>query len=166
MALFELVSKHVKVRNVYYDLKSKEQRTKIIKPKYKLAGHPIEDLGQFVFFILTVSTDAYTKKILIEVRQSEWEERNKKYPQRLNGISHIDITKVEVLTSSQVTYKILDKKNRFKYIAKIPSSRFDYLKKKLLQLRSGKTPISKETDKLLTKALNADLPAIMKELGI
>lgn len=164
MALFDKVDRFVKVRNVHRDKKSRERPTGVIKPKYKLAGEPLWDLDQFAFFILTGSNpDAYHKRLLVKVNQSEWLNRASNM---LKGVSYIDITRHELMSSRQVAMKIVDKKNGFKYAAELPQAKFQILQKKMLRLKYMRNPVPKETKRVIAKALQVTAPGIMRKLGI
>ena len=163
MSLFEGVIKHVKPRNVHFDKKSKEQTTGITRRKYKLAGKPIRELDQFIFFILAGSPGAYHKKLTVRVGQSEWLNR---VPNRLEGVSHIDITRYEVLSSRRVGLKLVERGNRFRCVAELPEVKFLELHDKLTKLRSLRKPVPRETKLTIAKALGSVTPDIMRKLGL
>lgn len=166
MTLFDTVNKHVKARNVHLDKKSFEQSTGIIKSKYKLAGHPIKDLDQFIFFILSSNSDAYHKVVLVKICDNEWINRNPNLSTKLRGESCIDITRHEILSSRIVGLKLTDKKNGFKYVAELPEGKFEKLQKKMVRLKYLKKPVATETKRLIAKTLQVTAPDIMKKLGI
>lgn len=166
MALFDVLSRLVKVKNVHYDRKSREGITKIVKPKYKLVGNPLKDLDQFIFFVLSSSPRAYHKRLLVKVGSEEWLNKDSAQSSRLCGVAHIDITRYELLTSRTVGLKIADRKNGFKYVAELPEIKFKELQKKLLQLKYMKRPVPSETKRLIAGALQATATDIMRSLGI
>lgn len=166
MALFDAVSKKVRVKNVHLDKKSFEKSTGRTKCKYKLAGNPIKELDQFFFFILAGELGAYHKALTVKVGSDEWINRNPQHPSRLGGLSHIDITRYEVLTSREVGKKIIEKNNGFHFIAELPQSKFIELQGKLLKLKFMYKPVSAEVRGEIALALQVTSDDIMRRLGI
>lgn len=167
MSVFDSVNKHVKLKNVHRDTKSFEVTTRKTKVKYKLAGNPLRDLDQFPFFVLSGShPGAYHGSTSIDIKETEWINRNPKYPSRLRGPSRIDVTRFEILSTYQVVHKILDKKNRFKCIAELPESKYRKLKEGLKKIRTLHRPVSVELQNLLVKALEPLAEDIRRKLGI
>lgn len=165
MALFQTVSRLVATNKVHLDRKSKENSTGKIKPKYKLVGHPIEALDQFIFFILSSHSGAYHKRLTVKVDSKDWTNRNPKYATHLQDVSYIDITKFETLSSRVVALKMADSKNGFKCIAELPSNKLLELQNKLKRAKYMHIPIPRETRRIIADALQVS-GQIMRKLGL
>lgn len=166
MSKFESVAKHINARNVHRDKKSFEITTGKVKPKFKLAGNPIKDLGQFIFFILAGSSDAYHKALIVKVNENEWIERNSNQLHHIRETSYIDITRYELFTTREILYKILDKNNGFKYIAKLPENKLLELEKKRRKIKFLNKPVANEIQLLIKEALRIDIPETLENLRI
>ena len=119
-----LLLRKVTIQNVYFDKKSYEKSTGLTKPKYKLAGNPLNKV--YTFFITTTNSDACHRKSTVIVKKCHWEN---KVDNHLNAPeSFIDVKKVEVLTSDEVLIKIKDLDNKFILTAKLCDSKFSELK--------------------------------------
>ncbi|MEK6839485.1 MAG: hypothetical protein AABX72_00965 [Nanoarchaeota archaeon] len=166
MATFDIICRHVKLKNVHMDEKSKEAVTGKVKRKYKLAGNPIKDLDQFIFFVMTSDPNAYHRATSIQVDQTEWINRNTDFPKSLQGVSHIDLTRNEVLTAGEVGYKIVDEKNRFHKIAELPESKYREFKEGLVRLKKLRKPTAPEITRLLVRGLEPLSSDLARKLGV
>jgi len=165
MTRFEKVNSFIKFKNVHYDKKSIEKSTGRERCKYKLAGYPFKELDQFIFFVCASRPDAYHKATTIIFDESEWINRNPSYPSRLRGKSCIDVSRYELLTTIQVANKIIDRKNRFKYIAELTDSKFQELQEILPKTRRLHPPIGRDIKQLLASGLQVP-DDILRELGL
>jgi len=166
MATFDIICRHVKAKNVHRDEKSKEIATRKVKRKYKLAGNPISDLDQFVFFVMTSKGDTYHRITSIQVNETEWINRSNAFPASLKGMSYVDLTRHEVLTTGEVGYKILDPNNRLQRIAELPEYKYRELKSKLVRMRTLRKPTAPEVTRLLARGLEPLSDELIRELGI
>ncbi len=119
-----VASSIVEPRHVYYDKKSKERRTGIVKPKYKVAMQYLSVSEFFPFYLF--NTDPCAKTYRFTVKQSELENRN---PSLLsNDESHIDVRELETHTAEEIIRKRNDRENGFPLVAKLKTTRFAVLR--------------------------------------
>jgi hypothetical protein len=166
MTTFDVICRHVKPKNVHRDEKSQEATTGVVKRKYKLAGNPLKDLDQFVFYIMTSSPSACHRDTSIRVDETEWINRNTKFPAALQGVGYIDLTKHEVLTSGEVGYKIIDPKNRFQRMAELPETRYRELKNGLAHIKKLRKATAPEVTRLLVRSLEPLSSDLARDLGV
>jgi hypothetical protein len=99
----------IKPKHLYLDKKSKELTTSEIKPKYKLAGNSLPDLGAYFFYILTKSSASCKTKFTLIIKQTDWEDKIKgRFLKR--PVSYCDLTKYELLDKIVLLSKLKDKK--------------------------------------------------------
>lgn len=166
MAVFDVICRHVRPKNVHRDRKSIETTTGVVKLKYKLAGNPLRDLDQFVFFVMTSNPNTCHRNTSIRVDETEWINKDTRFPTSLQGVSYIDLTKHEFLTSEEIRYKILDPKNHFRRIAELPENKYRTLKNGLVRLRNLPKPTAPEITRLLVQGLEPISSDLIRKLGI
>lgn len=158
-----LLSKIAK-RGLYYDKKSKEETTGVIKPKYKLAGNNIPAIEQYFFHVLATTLSVCKASVTLRIRQQDWEERVKgSYLPK--DISYCDLTKFEIMDGLELLEKIKDKKNGFPYVAKLCSSKYEKLKKLGKKMKYD-TRISDEAIKIVINGLSDSADEIAMKLGL
>ncbi len=165
------LEEYIKTRNVYFDKKSFEKRIKKTRRKYKLAGNtfPLElEVDFFYFFILMSSISACQKFLTIEVKESEWINRNLEYPDYFRErSSFIDINKIEKLSAKEIRSKINDKKNGFLYIAELPRDKFKKLQNyRKFRMPASYKPIPSDIQKMTRMALAEDMNEAIRKFGI
>lgn len=124
-------------QNVYCDKSSLENKTEVVKKKYKLAGEILKPFEVYTFFIATGEKSACNSHTTIEVEQQHWE--NKVSGHLMKDKGYIDLHKVEALSGDEICNKMRDKTNRFSAIARLCD-------KKYLELRSLSCNIHKYTN--------------------
>jgi hypothetical protein len=158
----------IKAQNVYFDRKSREASTGLVKPKYKLSGKVPRELDVFIFFPLTKNKGACSKYLSICVSKMEWENKN---PQHLNECySYISIRAVETIDQTELLQKINDNDNKFDFVARLPNNKFAKLKKLLQNIDKSSSYISPR-DKVVIGAALSDGDAIsiqkaLQDLGL
>lgn len=115
----------------YCDEKSFEKYTGKTKRKYKLAGNPIVGLylGQYVFHHITHVKDAYIKEVTLTINKADWKYRAKDPQYLKEDFSYCDLSKHDILTREELSEKIIDKENGFKYAARLCASKCEELLK-------------------------------------
>jgi len=131
----KLILQTIEPQKVYYDKKSVEQSTKIIKRKYKMAGNSFASLSIYTFFIITSKQASCSHGTMITVEQHHWENKD---PACLNeNYSYIDIKKIEQLTGAEICAKKNDSYNGFKFVAKLCDDKYNDLKTLLPFISTG-----------------------------
>ncbi len=148
----DVIFQSIETQGVYRDEKSLEVFTKIVKPKYKLAGNIIDlpPLLFYPFFILTTQKTACRSLLTVQIRKSDWENRD---PRHLNEeYSYVDINKVEPLSKEAIIQKRRDSQNGFIFVGKLPDAKFEELRSKRKNL-SKTQPIPEKHSALIECAL-------------
>ena len=115
--------KRLLIKNhVYCDERSIESGTKVIKRKYKIFCNPIDAWDQYAFVITFGQKESTNENHTFIVKESDWEYKVNQFEGRkpyLHGDSYCDVSKIDILTSDQIFYKIREKDNQFLCIAKL-----------------------------------------------
>lgn len=132
-------------RNTFADKTSEEERTGVIKKKYKLLFKQHKELGLYVFFVLTSSPSACVKERMFSINKTDWEER---LGNSLDAdCSYTDIQSHSVVhDKSEVLEKASNPKIGFSYVAKLYQSKFNELSTAIenyLSATTAKTDIEK-----------------------
>ena len=162
MTHFDSVCRYVKTRNVHFDKNSLEEETGRFRNKFKLVGKPIKTLNQFIFFTCSKSDAAYHKATTIKILSGEWENRSPKYLDKLDKTTYIDVQKSQPFEAIEIAEKIMNDRNGFEYIAKLPETKFVSMRTLFLQKRYK---IAKELRPLIAEAVEVE-PEIMRRLGL
>lgn len=157
--LTKIIPKHL-----YFDKKSKELATNRIKPKYKLAGNSLPDLGAYFFYVLTKISSSCKTNFKLIIKQTDWE--NKIIgPYLTEPVSYCDLSKYELLDRTILISKMKDKENGFPYIAKLCEAKFQELKK--IQTKIQKYPlISRDTKNIIDRGMSETIDQIASKLDI
>lgn len=163
----DVIIQSIETRSAYRDEKSLEAYTKIVKPKYKLAGNIIDlsPLMFYPFFILTTERTACRSLLTVQIRKSDWENKD---PLHLNEeYSYVDINKVEPLSKEAIAQKRRDPKNRFLFVGKLSDTKFKELRSKRENL-SKTRPIPERHSALIECALaDAEIPQkVLEKLSL
>jgi hypothetical protein len=150
-----LVLKKIQTQNAYYDRKSKEKFTNIIKPKYKLAGNILLEI--YTFFVLTTEEQACQKFLTLKIMRDDWEDRNPNYLKA--SCSYLDIKKVEVLNKNEILQKCRDKQNGFPCVAKLCDKQFKQLRELRAKIQLSHRPVPTKITNLIFQALEEAKPA-------
>ncbi|MFH1227885.1 MAG: hypothetical protein V1701_08270 [Planctomycetota bacterium] len=156
----------VQTKHAYFDRKSLEESTGIIKCKYKLCGNILPALEFFTFFILTTNRDACQKYLTLTIQQADWENRDNNHLR--DQCSYLDIKNVEALNKDNLLSKIKDTSNRFAVVAKLCDNKFKKLQQLQDRIHSSRHPVPPKKIELIEKALtDAKEPEkVIKKLGL
>ena len=163
----DVIFQSIETQSAYRDEKSLEITTKIVKRKYKLAGNIIDlpPLKFYPFFILTTEKTACRSALTVQIRKSDWENKDSRY---LNEeYSYADINKVEPLSKESIIQKRRDPQNRFLFVGKLSDEKFAELRSKRENL-SKTRPIPEKHSALIECALaDADIPhKVLEKLSL
>ena len=161
-----LLLSQVQLSNVHYDIKSEEKAIsykKLVKPKYKLAGHVLRigPHSYFTFFVLTKNKDACRRDLRICFLQVDWEDKNPRYLRQ--PISYTDLTRCEAMDEKEVLSKIKDCNNRFIRVARLRNSKLVEMIGLLSSMRATRKPIPPEKKTLAEMALVPNMAAIAQD---
>lgn len=138
-------------QHTYFDRKSEERGTGVVKGKYKVAGNILPTLGVYAFFPLTSKYETCHKLLTVSIEQSDWENKD---PQHLHGdFSYLNIKKVETLNKKDLLVKMKDYDNRFLTVARLCDRKYEELRGLLNTLPNTRTFISDVTKDLINSAL-------------
>ncbi len=154
----------ITLKHLYLDKKSKEQTTNIIKPKYKLAGNSLPDIGMYFFYVLTKTSATGKAKFTLVIRQTDWENKIVG-PYLTEPASYCDLTKFELLGPSDLLGKFRDKENGFPYIAKLCEMKFQELRKIQTKIQKNSL-ISRDTKSIVVRGMSKAVDQIASKLGI
>jgi hypothetical protein len=154
--------KKVRAQGVYCDRQSKEVATKIIKPKYKVAGNQL--LNIFTFFVATKNKGACQRGFTIEVQRKHWEQLQQGHLSSPFG--YIDITKLESFTDQEIISKMKDRRNGFPCVARLCDEKYQELRQLRQNPRLGSALRTTEKMALATMALDdvVDMTKFHKDL--
>jgi hypothetical protein len=157
----QLLNKIAK-KNLYFDKRSRELTTNIVKPKYKLAGNSI--LDEYFFNILTTILAACKTEFTLTIKQTDWE--NKRNGRYLNEpVSYCDLTKCELLDKLTLLKKMKDRHNKFRQVAKLADAKYEQLQN--LQSRFASCPyVPRETKDMVDHGISDALDKIASKLGL
>lgn len=161
----KLLLAKIETQNAYFDKKSKEESTNMIKRKYKLTGNIFPAFNIYTFFVLTSNKDSCQRFLTIEIYCQDWEDREAKH--LTASVSYIDIKRVEVMGKIDLLNKKRDIENGFLYVGRLSNEKY----KKLQELRS-KVPktVPKHTKDFIDLALieteGDTVDTILKKLGL
>ena len=149
----------------YYDKKSFEEKTGIIKPKYKLLRKKLPfPLNSFIFFVLTTNVDACERFFTLHLQQTDW--INIKTGYLLEKCSYLDIRKIEVLDEGNVLKKMKDCDNKFLKIAKLSDKKFSEIKTLYANSYQNPVKVSEEIRELIEIATTDSEEKILQRLGL
>ena len=149
----------------YYDKKSFEEKTGIIKPKYKLLRKKLPfPLNSFIFFVLTTKIGACERFFTLYLRQADW--INKKTGYLTEECSYLDIRKIEVLDEKSVLKKMKDCDNKFLKIAKLSDEKFLEIKNLYANSYQNPVKVSEEIRELIEIATTDSEERILQRLGL
>lgn len=152
----------IKKRHLYFDKKSKEEHTNIIKPKYKLAGNVI--LDNYFFHVLTTDSSACKRKLTVTIPRCKWENVSDDGFLR-EDVSYCDLRRCDIIEKNLLLSKIKDKGNTFPYVAKLCEVKYIELCK--LQDTLNVLPyISEETKNIVEKCLSDNVDEILSTLEL
>ncbi|HMK76438.1 MAG TPA: hypothetical protein VK568_09710 [Thermodesulfobacteriota bacterium] len=157
----QLLNKIVK-KNLYYDKRSRELATNVVKPKYKLAGNSI--LEEYFFNILTTTLMACKTEFTLTIQQTDWEDkRNGRY---LNEpVSYCDLTKYELLDKLTLLKKMRDRHNKFRRVAKLADAKYEQLQNLQTKFASC-LYVSSQTKDMIDRGISDALDKIASKLGL
>lgn len=149
-------------KNLYYDKRSRELTTNIVKPKYKLAGNSI--LDEYFFNILTTTLSACKAEFTLTINQTDWE--NKRNGRYLNEpVSYCDLTKYELLNKLDLLKKMEDRHNKFRCVAKLADAKYEQLQN--LQSKFASCfHISSQTKDMIDRGISDTLDRIASKLRL
>ena len=157
-----LLLNKISQKNLYYDKRSKELTTNIVKPKYKLAGNSI--LDEYFFNILTTTLSACKAEFTLIIEQTDWE--NKRNGRYLNEpVSYCDLTKYELLNKLTLLKKMKDRHNKFRHVAKLSDAKYEQLQNLQSKFASC-LYISSETKNMIDRGISDALDKIASKLGL
>lgn len=149
----------------YYDKKSFEEKTGIIKPKYKLLRKKLPfPLNSFIFFVLTTNANACERFFTLHLYQTDW--INIKTGYLMENCSYLDIRKIEVLDENNVLKKMKDCDNKFLKIAKLSDKKFSEIKTLYANSYQNPVKISEEIRELIEIATTDSEEKILQRLGL
>jgi hypothetical protein len=170
----DFLLKKILTRHLYFDKKSKEESTGIVKGKYKLAGINEDILTNAIqvyrFFVGTSEETSCQKELTLKTHPSHWEDLDPSYKNTIGSLcGYFDVRNIEVLNRSELIEKMRDGSNGFPLVAKLKYQFFGDLQRIALNLDRAHKPISKIKIPHILKALikksdNADM--IMRNLGL
>jgi hypothetical protein len=157
----------LEIQYAYYDKKSLEEKTKIIKPKYKLLRKKLPSpLDSFIFFVMTTNPNACERFLTLCIYQKDWE--NRKTGHLREKCSYLDIRKIEVIDKDTALWKMKDGDNKFLKVAKLSDNKFLEIKKLYKGSYQNPVIVSPEIKQLIEVALDeANIgESTLKKLGL
>lgn len=159
---------------LYFDQKSKEGSTGVIKKKYKLAGINNDILTEttqvYRFFVGTSEEASCQKELTLAIYPNDWEEIDDSHKSTIGSIAgYYDVKNIDVIGRTELLEKMRDISNGFKYVANLKYEAFGKLKSIALQLDRAHKPISKTKVPHILNALikkNDEVERIMQKLGL
>lgn len=151
-------------RNIHFDIKSLEVTTNIIKPKYKLTGNILTDIGIYCFFILTKNKYTCRQDLLLCILQKDLLDKKKGHLKE--KYSYTDITKYEILDKEEILSKIKDDKNGFECVAKLRAKKYKILKWHCYKAKKTKRKPSRKDILLIDLALMKVTEEKLKKLQL
>lgn len=148
-------------QNVYLDKKSIELLTGRVRRKYKLAGKPL--LDKYFFNILTKTKSACKTSSTLCIESTDWDKKIS--GSRLNITSYCDLTKYELINKSELITKLLDKKNKFLFQAKLCDQKCIELQCLRNQV-SKSFLISQEVKRIINQGLSPSIDEALSKLGL
>jgi hypothetical protein len=158
----EVILGKIKKNCAYFDKKSKEKSTNIVKPKYKLAGNPI--LDHRFFLVITKSYFSCLGVCTLKIKKDDWEEKIDG-PYLMERFSYCDLTKHDLLSNNDLLNKSKDAANGFYYIAKL----CDRCRRKLQKLQARTQKISfvtKEVRTVIQQGISEVVDEAIIKLGL
>lgn len=164
----------VSTRCLYFDKKSKENFTGVVKRKYKLAGinnDILTDVTEvYRFFVGTSEQSSCQRELTLEVKPGHWEFIDTSHQSTLGAKSgYFDVGKIDVLNRAELMDKMKDTSNGFAYVARLKEKCFGDLQSLASRLHRAHRPISKTRVPHILNALikeSDDVDKIMLQLGL
>lgn len=151
----------IDIQKIYFDKKSEEQGTGIIKEKYKIAGNKLPTLNICTFFMMTSNRESCKSQFTVTFTPQHCEILEAGH---LRNESYVDITKTDVLSEDNVISKMDDLQNEFKYVARLCDSKFSELINLAFRVRTHQSSLSLERVVLIQAALGIDTSNVSEEI--
>ncbi len=157
----------IEPRNVHLDVHSQEKDTRVVKPKYKVAGNRFPD-GGVLFWVSTHKSYTYPEDRTVEFKYPENYEMCNAQPLK-DKSSYLCIEKTDYLLDDEIYNKYTNAANGFKKVAKLKASSFKQLTDLKAKLRLNSNPSSLEKMKKITLATvgsDENVDDVLKSMGL
>ncbi len=152
---------NIKQQNLYLDKQSIEPVLNRLRPKYKLAGHPI--LDHYFFHVLTTRKTACKLACTLEIGLDAWE--NKIHNHGLDPVGYCDMRDIERIGQKILLSKIKNPYNGFPYIARLSDNKYQEFQK--LIEKAYKLPwITSESKEMLKGGFKSIVKKMASELNL
>lgn len=159
-----LLLTRIESKCAYLDKKSVEARTKVKKPKYKLASNSLPRLGVHTFFVMMGKPYACEGKLTLHIKENEWLEKDTKF----KGDSYIDIKNIEAMNDQEILQKSRDSHNGLTRVARMPDSHYKKLRNLVTKVHTSQSHIPQDRQQLIRQAVSDTgiSDKIIKNLGL